>query len=240
MIWHKIQKKNKVKKNKNNKSSSKITRLTFHKEQQSNVLLPWELPDELKDKEELIKKQVLLLSEEKWSFLNMPEDTEVLRDWEYEFNPDLAQALLKVDPKLDRMRFLLVPYKVKEDPFWKHYFARVHIIKCTIIDPSILPSSTSTFRKSSLPIQKPKIDPFTEQVQKLKETTASSPVTNRFTKKEEHNKIIDSDEDSREEALKKELEDLGEDFDLDIDIPDDLDDEPVDLDDPELEELLNS
>ena len=168
----------------------------------------------------------------------MPEDTELLRDWEYEFNPDLAQALLKVDPKLDRMRFLLVPYKVKEDPFQKHYFARVHIIKCTIIDPSILPSS---YRKSSIPVQKPKKDPFTEQVQKLKEVTTSSPVTNRFTKKEEHNKItVDSDEDSREEALKKELEDLGEDFDLDIDIPDDLGDEPVDLDDPELEELLNS
>ena len=47
MIWHKIQKKNKVKKNKNNKSSSKITRLTFHKEQQSNVTSMYTLREEL-------------------------------------------------------------------------------------------------------------------------------------------------------------------------------------------------
>ena len=181
-----------------------------------------------------MKKQILLLSEEKWSFLNMPEDTEYMQDWEYEFNPALAQALMKADPKLNRMRFLLVPYKIKEDPFWKNYFARVYIIKCTIMDPSVIPRARISKPVEPQPSQ---IDPFSAQVKKLKEVTVHSPSINTPTTEENM-------EQQREEQLKKELADLGEDFDLDIDLDIDLDanadDSVLDFDDPELELLLNS
>ena len=161
----------------------------------------------------------------------MPQDTELLRDWEYEFDADLAQALMQADPKLARMRFLLVPYKVKEDPFWKNYFARIYIIKSTIMDPTVTPNMNRI--QESL---KPAVPQHTTKtLPPERKVVAPTPV-------EAKPKIEDESDGVREEQLKKELEDLGEDFDLDLD---DLDlddasaDVDLDFDDPDLDLILN-
>lgn len=173
----------------------------------------------------------------------MPADTDLLRDWEYEFDAELAQALMKVDPKLSKMRFLLVPYKIKEDPFWKNYFARIYIIKSTIIDPTVNPKSRNTelnHHSSSIQNSKPiSHSQSISQQSNITKNSSSHSLSNVQTKKEQTE--ID-EENTREEQLKKELEDLGEDFlDLELDIDDIPDDgDVIDLDDPELDMLLNS
>ncbi|CAG8742911.1 14698_t:CDS:2, partial [Acaulospora morrowiae] len=43
-------------------------------------------------------------------------------------------ATLNLDPRLNRMRFELVPAVVSEPTFWKNYFYRVSLIKQTALD----------------------------------------------------------------------------------------------------------
>lgn len=66
-----------------------------------------------------------------------PPREDQLEGWKWELDIESAKCCLNHDKKLEQMRFLLVPYKVKEEIFWKNYFARIHIIKSTILDPSI-------------------------------------------------------------------------------------------------------
>ena len=46
---------------------------------------------------------------------------------------DAAIACLKQDPQLEKMRWLLVPWKVKEEVFWRNYFAHVYAVRQAIL-----------------------------------------------------------------------------------------------------------
>jgi len=85
---------------------------------------PWsgyQNEDELKDK-------ILALSEDKRNFLRAPP-TGVNFDFEYSAVASHAVVLLEADPRLQKMRYELVPKKVKEDDFWRNYFYRVGLAK---------------------------------------------------------------------------------------------------------------
>jgi len=85
---------------------------------------PWsgyQNEDELKDK-------ILALSEDKRNFLRAPP-TGVNFDFEYSAVASHAVVLLEADPRLQKMRYELVPKKVKEDEFWRNYFYRVGLVK---------------------------------------------------------------------------------------------------------------
>ena len=68
------------------------------------------------------------MSEDKRNFVRAPP-TGVNFDFEYATFAASAVALLDEDPKLQKMRYELVPKKVKEDEFWRNYFYRVAIVK---------------------------------------------------------------------------------------------------------------
>ncbi len=36
--------------------------------------------------------------------------------------------------QLEKMRWLLVPWKIKEEPFWRNYFAHVFVVKSVLLD----------------------------------------------------------------------------------------------------------
>lgn len=78
---------------------------------ESAEVLPWTgLPADLA---ELLRKQVLLLSHEKWNFLSP-----LNRDQPPAFENYMigqAKALLTLDPQLNQMRFALVPTKYVVD-----------------------------------------------------------------------------------------------------------------------------
>ena len=175
----------------------------------------------------------------------------------YQFDADLAQAMLKADPKLDRMRFLLVPYKIKEDPFWFNYFAHIFIIKSIIMDPSSeRRSGREENTESGLLLVRPPRVVASGSHPYLPPSSSSTPPVTRKEKQQEPKQaplppppdLEEEEAKSREQELEDELKAMGEDFQLDIDDLDlddfeaDLDDEGVivDLDDPELDELLNS
>ncbi|GBN06396.1 Synapse-associated protein 1, partial [Araneus ventricosus] len=73
------------------------------------------------------KKLILSLSENRKTFLRKPPEGV------FEFKLDeylpIAKLLLKEDPRLQKMRFELVPKHIKEDCFWKNYFYRISLIK---------------------------------------------------------------------------------------------------------------
>ncbi|CAK9296659.1 unnamed protein product [Gordionus sp. m RMFG-2023] len=82
-------------------------------------------------KKEILKKQILALSQDARNFLrNPPEGC----DFQFDFhqNAPYAMCMLNEDPKLSLMRFKLVPTKVKEEIFWRNYFYRVSLIKQSI------------------------------------------------------------------------------------------------------------
>ena len=59
-----------------------------------------------------------------------------LGDWKWKLDLEVAQYCLDNDKKLEELRFLLVPFKVSEENFWRNYFARVHLIKQKLIEIS--------------------------------------------------------------------------------------------------------
>ena len=140
-------------------------------------------------------------------------------------------ACLKADPKLDRIRFLLVPYKIKEEQFWYNYFARIHIIKSTIMDPATRISKEIVILEPTKP-NVASISPPEKSVINMDPlpTKNNTSINKLFEEEVNHSS-------SRELQLKKELEDLGEDFpELDLD----LDMEGLEINDAELDQLLNS
>nr|XP_018669830.1 synapse-associated protein 1 isoform X1 [Ciona intestinalis] len=78
--------------------------------------------------EEIMKKQILALSTDTRNFLRSPPSG-VQFNFEYEQSYPVAMATLKEDENLKKMRFNLVPTKVKEEMFWRNYFYRVSLIK---------------------------------------------------------------------------------------------------------------
>ncbi|GFQ96698.1 synapse-associated protein 1 [Trichonephila clavata] len=91
--------------------------------QSGEVEAPWIGTDD----EEYTKELILSLSEDQKIFLRNPPDGT------FEFNLDdflpVAELLLKEDPRLQKMRFELVPKRVKEEIFWRNYFYRIKLIQ---------------------------------------------------------------------------------------------------------------
>ncbi|OQR67530.1 synapse-associated protein 1-like, partial [Tropilaelaps mercedesae] len=87
--------------------------------------LPWagcENPEEM-------KQQILSLSEDKRTFVrNPPNGVQFEFDLEGQYAP-VAMAMLKEDPRLEKMRFDLVPKLISEADFWRNYFYRVSLVK---------------------------------------------------------------------------------------------------------------
>ncbi len=58
-----------------------------------------------------------------------------------------AVVLLQEDPRLERMRYELVPKRVKEDEFWRNYFYRVGLVKQSFELTNGLAETTTTAAK---------------------------------------------------------------------------------------------
>jgi len=113
------------------------------------------------EQKETLKKQIKLVSEEKWNFLKPPSDTE-LKGFNFSLGDyfPVAQLCLETDSNLQKMRFYYVPYKVKEEKFWYNYFARIYVLKNTLFgeqlrSQEIVEKSIEKTPESVLP---PKID----------------------------------------------------------------------------------
>nr|CAB3266748.1 synapse-associated protein 1 [Phallusia mammillata] len=78
--------------------------------------------------EETMKQQILALSTDTRNFLRSPPSG-VQFNFEFEQMFPIAKATLKEDENLKKMRFTLVPTKIKEELFWRNYFYRVSLIK---------------------------------------------------------------------------------------------------------------
>merc|ERR1719357_151696 len=78
--------------------------------------------------EDELKGKILALSDDKRNFLRAPP-TGVNFDFEYSAVASHAVVLLEADSRLRKMRYELVPKKVKEDDFWRNYFYRVGLVK---------------------------------------------------------------------------------------------------------------
>merc|ERR1740131_338413 len=78
--------------------------------------------------EEELKEKIIALSEDKRNFLRAPPSG-VNFDFEYSGVAAHALVLLQEDPKLQQLRYELVPKKIKEDDFWRNYFYRVGLLK---------------------------------------------------------------------------------------------------------------
>lgn len=78
--------------------------------------------------EEKMKKQILALSTDERNVLREPP-AGVDYIFDLESNMPIATAVLEADPKLDNLRFKLVPKIISEEKFWRNYFYRVSLIK---------------------------------------------------------------------------------------------------------------
>jgi hypothetical protein len=78
--------------------------------------------------EDELKEKILVLSTDQRNFLRAPPaGVEIEMDSAmYEHH---ALFLLKEDPRLETIRYELVPKQIKEDAFWKNYFYRVGVLQ---------------------------------------------------------------------------------------------------------------
>ncbi|XP_041353882.1 synapse-associated protein 1-like isoform X2 [Gigantopelta aegis] len=95
------------------------------------------------NEEEVMKSQILALSQDKRNFVRNPPSGV---QFQFDFNAlePVAMATLQEDPNLQKMRFELVPKQVKEDVFWKNYFYRVSLIKQSTQLTSLAQTTGST------------------------------------------------------------------------------------------------
>eukprot|EP01091_Cochliopodium_minus_P016993 TRINITY_DN6541_c0_g1_i1.p1 TRINITY_DN6541_c0_g1~~TRINITY_DN6541_c0_g1_i1.p1 ORF type:complete len:309 (+),score=115.15 TRINITY_DN6541_c0_g1_i1:89-1015(+) len=108
------------------------TKQNESKKEEGQLAYPWSFPDDPK-KEEIILNQAKLLSHEIYNFMNTPSPT-LLENFEFDMEKytPIAIKALEYDQRLGKIRFYLVPNKIKEDKFWYNYFARMHILRDTI------------------------------------------------------------------------------------------------------------
>lgn len=106
-----------------NKEQEKFVNEKHSKRKETGVP-PWVGYNE----EETMKSQILALSCDERNFLRDPP-AGVQFHYDYDSMFPVAMATLEEDPLLKKMRFKLVPSKVKEATFWRNYFYRVSLIK---------------------------------------------------------------------------------------------------------------
>ncbi|XP_078538682.1 synapse-associated protein 1-like [Lissotriton helveticus] len=78
--------------------------------------------------EELMKQQILALSSDRRNLLRDPPPG-VHFPFDFEKAAPAAMVMLREDLILNRMRYELVPKRIKEEDFWRNYFYRVSLIK---------------------------------------------------------------------------------------------------------------
>lgn len=99
---------------------------------------PWHVEDSQADKMGVLRAQILNLSHEKWTFMQIPAE-EALTGFSFEMSSawPLAAECLRLDPQLEKMRWVLVPWKVKEEAFWRNYFAHIYAVREAILGSRI-------------------------------------------------------------------------------------------------------
>jgi hypothetical protein len=106
----------------------------FHKEQSKHIEtqndlnsqsgLPWEGYES----SEVLEDKIRALSKDERNFRRNPPNG-VSFTFDYKVSFPQALLVLEADEELQKMRFLLVPKKMKEEIFWRNYFYRVSLIK---------------------------------------------------------------------------------------------------------------
>lgn len=125
--------------------------------------------------EEELKERILALSQDKRNFtIPPPENT----NFQFDINiySRTAMATLKVDSRLNQMRFDLVPKIVSEPIFWRNYFYRVSLIKQTAlgsIDSMVL--ENEVFSKNSTEIS----ESMPDNLEKKKEDKENNDLSNK-------------------------------------------------------------
>ena len=110
--------------------------------------------------EKELQSKILKLSLDRRTFLAPAPDSSAF-SFPFDSAWPLAQYALRLDPKLDRARFLLVPRKLTEEVFWRNYFYRVEMIRRTAKVPSIfdMPEEEAQRRKqiaaANMPLARP-------------------------------------------------------------------------------------
>ena len=95
------------------------------------------------ESQEHVKGLIMQLSSNKRTVLEKPpKDSEFVKNFKLSHYVPQAMEMLKLDERLSRWRWDLVPGKVREEGFWCNYFYRVDlVIKAYSVDEeSILPS----------------------------------------------------------------------------------------------------
>jgi len=137
--------------------------------------------------EEEMKKQILQLSMESRNFLRSPP-TGIQFNFEMDHYFPTAIATLKEDKNLRKMRFALVPTKVKEELFWRNYFYRVSLIKQTL--------QLHTIQQASSKPQQVVTNSDTSCDSSIVVVSGNSPNTNTTADASKDNLIADEIEDS--------------------------------------------
>jgi len=103
--------------------------------------------------EDELREKILALSEDRRNFLRAPPQG-VDFDFEYSAVAAHAVVLLQEDEKLQKMRYELVPKRVKEDDFWRNYFYRVGLAKQSFeLCDSLTTTTTTNTNTSTTPAQ---------------------------------------------------------------------------------------
>ncbi|EPZ36790.1 hypothetical protein O9G_004582 [Rozella allomycis CSF55] len=115
-----------------NQIKSTISNLTEEFQKEKNEFMAKKAEIDQNETEEFwdkytedVKKRILELSNDSRNFLvNPPVDTEYQSDYATDLQKGIGvKAIMKVDEKLQSMRYQLVPTN-----FWRNYFYRVHMI----------------------------------------------------------------------------------------------------------------
>lgn len=86
-------------------------------------LAPWEGLEN----EETLKEQCLNLSSDYSNFLRSPPVGNDFQ-FDYELSYPIANAMIKHDPRLEQVRYDLVPKQISEANFWRNYFYRIDLL----------------------------------------------------------------------------------------------------------------
>lgn len=100
------------------------------------------------EEEDELRAKILSLSEDKRTFIRAPPSG-VSFEFEYASFLPTALALIKEDERIEKMRYDLVPKRVKEQEFWRNYFYRVSLIKQSF---ELKDMAASTISQSSVPV----------------------------------------------------------------------------------------
>ncbi|KAI9469926.1 MAG: hypothetical protein EXX96DRAFT_588020 [Benjaminiella poitrasii] len=171
---------------------------TVHQRKGSELVAPWM---GYRKYEDMMKQAILDISKDERNFLiSPPEETN------FEFNLNAysqsAQAVLKEDNNLEKLRFVLVPQQVSERIFWRNYFYRVALVKQTIlsnIDPTDEEEEEEEKENKVAPKDEMVLFDFKEDDEDVK---PSLPSNDKFSEKQKSKK----DEEDYEEMEEWEIE----------------------------------